>query len=179
MSLHWKNALPLGARLDGHGARPRRRFARRRLVFIVAGLVALATGVAFAAWNVTGSGSGYAKAGSASALTLGDASASTAADLYPGATGNVKIKITNPNSFPVRVTAVSGNGSITSNKGASCDASTGVTFANQSGLTLDLSAGATSTFTLTNAVSMSNASDDSCQGAIFTIPVSVVGHSNA
>ena len=114
-------------------------------------------------------------------VAIGDASASTSADLYPGATGAVKLKVTNPNSFPVRITAVSKQaaGSITSDKGAACNASTGVTFTDQSGLTLDLAAGATSTFTLSGAVSMSNASDNSCQGAIFTIPVDVTAVSNA
>jgi hypothetical protein len=139
----------------------------------------VSAGIAVAAWNVTGSGTGYAKAGSASALTLGDASASTTADLFPGASGAVKVKVTNPNSFPVRITAVSGNGTITSDKGAACDASTGVTFANQSGLAVDVAAGATSTFTLAGAVSMSNASDNACQGAVFSVPVSVTAVSNA
>jgi hypothetical protein len=76
------------------------------------------TGIIVAAWSTSGSGNGYAKAGSASALTIGDASASTSADLYPGATGAVKLKVTNPNSFPVRITAVSKQaaGSITSDK---------------------------------------------------------------
>jgi hypothetical protein len=154
----------------------------RKLFFVLAAIAALAvSGIIVAAWSTSGSGNGYAKAGSASALTIGDASASTSADLYPGATGAVKLKVTNPNSFPVRITAVSKQaaGSITSDKGAACNASTGVTFTDQSGLTLDLAAGATSTFTLSGAVSMSNASDNSCQGAIFTIPVDVTAVSNA
>jgi hypothetical protein len=157
---------------------PRKRRAHRWPILAVVALGALLTGVAIAAWAVSGSGNGYAKAGTASALTLGDASASTTADLYPGATGSVKVSITNPNAFAVRVTTVTGSGAITSDKGAACNASTGVTFTNQSGLTLDLGAGATSTFTLAGAVAMSNASDNSCQGAIFTIPVSVSGTSN-
>ncbi len=154
----------------------------RKLVVALAAIAALVgTGIVFAAWSTSGSGNGYAKAGSASALTIGDASASTTADLYPGATGTVKLKVTNPNSFPVRITAVAKqtSGSITSDKGAACNASTGVTFTDQSGLTLDLAAGATSTFTLSGAVSMSNASDNTCQGAIFTIPVDVTAISNA
>jgi hypothetical protein len=154
----------------------------RKLFFVLAALAALSvTGIIVAAWSTSGSGNGYAKAGSASALTIGDASASTSADLYPGASGAVKLKVTNPNSFPVRITAVSKQaaGSITSDKGAACNASTGVTFTDQGGLTLDLAAGATSTFTLSGAVSMSNASDNSCQGAIFTIPVDVTAASNA
>lgn len=155
---------------------PRKLFAT---LVVIAALVV--TGVLFAAWSTSGSGNGYAKAGSASALTLGDASASTSADLFPGTTGAVKLSVTNPNSFPVRITAVAKQaaGSITSDKGTACNAATGVTFTNQSGLTLDLAAGATSTFTLSGAVAMSNASDNSCQGAIFTIPVDVTAISNA
>ena len=159
-------------------ARRGRRVKRRWSVLGLLLLGAIVAGVAVGAWNVTGSGSGSAKAGVATGLTLNDASGATAADLYPGVTGNVKLSVTNPNSFPVRVTSVTGTGAITSDKGAACNASTGVTFTNQTGLTLDLAAGATSVFTLSGAAAMSNSSDNACQGAIFTIPVSVSGISN-
>jgi hypothetical protein len=93
----------------------------------------------------------------------------------------VKITVTNPNPFPVKITTVAQtpSTSITSDKGASCNSSTGVTFTTQSGLNLTLGASATDTFTLSGAVSMSNASADACQGAIFSIPVDVTGVSNA
>lgn len=156
---------------------------RKRRLFVALGVgVAAVTvaGIAIAAWAVTGSGTGYAKAGTSSALTLSDATASTSADLYPGSSGAVKLKVSNPNPFPVRITAVAGNGAITSDKGAACDASTGVSFANQSGLTLDLAANETNhVFTLATSVSMTNASDNSCQGAVFSVPVSVTAASNA
>jgi hypothetical protein len=139
----------------------------------------IAIGIGVAAWSVSGSGNGSAKAATASALSLADASAFTSADLYPGASGNLKLRVTNPNSFPIRITAVSGNGTITSDKGAACDASTGVTFTNQSGLALDVGAGATATLTIASSVSMSNASDNSCQGAVFTVPVTITAISNA
>ena len=153
----------------------------RKLVFVLAAIVVLVlSSIVFAAWSTNGSGTGYAKAGTASALVIGDASASTTADLYPGATGSVKLMVTNNNNFPIRVTAVTKQaGAITSDKGAACNASTGVTFTNQSGLTLDVAANATQTFTLANAVSMTNASDNTCQGAVFSIPVDVTGISNA
>jgi hypothetical protein len=154
---------------------------RRRTIAVLAVLVlgAVAVGVGLGAWSISGTGNGAAKATTASAITLADASGFTSADLYPGATGNLKLRATNPNPFPVRITAVSGNGTITSDKGAACDASTGVTLANQSGLTLDLAAGATATLTVSNAVSMTNSSDNSCQGAVFTVPVSLTAVSNA
>lgn len=147
------------------------------VVLAVAGTV---VGIGIAAWSVSGSGTGYAKAASASAVTLSDASASTSADLYPGATGAVKLKVSNPNPFPVRITGVAGNGAITSDKGAACNAATGVTFTNQTGLTLDLLANESDkVFTLAGAVAMSNASDNSCQGAVFSVPVTVTAISNA
>jgi len=137
----------------------------------------LAASVAFAAWTATGSGHGYAKASSASALTTIDASALTSAQLYPGATGDVKVTVANPNPYAVRLTSIAGNGAITSDKGAACDASTGVTFPTQTG-TFDVPANGQSTFTLTGAVAMSNASDSSCQGAVFSIPLTLSGASS-
>ena len=156
------------------------KIPRKAFVVLALLLSAVAASAVIAAWVTNGSGPGYAKAQTASTLTLSAASASTTADLYPGATGSVKLKVTNPNPFPVRITSVAKQASaITSDKGAACDASTGVTFSDQTGLALDLAAGATTTFTLANAISMSNASDNSCQGAVFTIPVNVTGASNA
>jgi hypothetical protein len=156
------------------------KIPRKAFVVLALLLSAVAASAVIAAWVTNGAGPGYAKAQTASNLTLSDASASTTPDLYPGATGSVKLKVTNPNPFPVRITSVAKQASaITSDKGAACDASTGVTFSDQTGLALDVAAGATVTLTLANAISMSNASDNSCQGALFTIPVNVTGASNA
>jgi hypothetical protein len=142
-------------------------------------LLAVSGGIAYAAWTASGSGLGYAKATTAQGLTTLDASATTSASLYPGATGDVRLKINNPNPYPVRITAVTGAGTITSDKGAACNAATGVSFIDQTGLTLDIPASNSATFTLSGSVTMSNASDNSCQGAVFTIPVTLSGGSNA
>ena len=141
---------------------------------LMTGLI-LTAGVAFAVWTAGGSGNGYAKAGTVGALTTIDASASTSAQLYPGGTGDVKITVHNPNNFPVTVTGVSGNGTITSDAGATCNASTGVTFTNTSGLSDVAAANADTTITLANKASMSSSSVNACQGAIFTIPVTLTG----
>jgi hypothetical protein len=134
----------------------------------------VAGGATFGSWAVSSSaGNGYAKALTATNLTLNDASASTVADLYPGGSGAVKISVTNPNAFAVTITGVTGAGAITSDKGAACDASTGVTFTNQTGLSLSLAGGATTVFSLSGAVAMSNADVTSCQGGVFTIPVTL------
>ena len=136
------------------------------------------TAVTFGSWSVSSSaGSGYSKAKLALNLTLSDASASATAQLYPGGTGDVYIKVTNPNPFGVTITSVTGAGTITSDKGAACDAATGVTFTNATGLSQAVAAGATVTFFLANKLAMSNASDNSCQGAIFTAPITLAATS--
>jgi hypothetical protein len=155
--------------------------SRRRTLLAVLLLAAIFAAVAIAAWTVSGSGNAYSKAGTASPVTLSDASGFTTGDLYPSGTGSVKIRVANPNPFPVRITAVSltSGGTITSSSAACNTGGTGVSFANQSGLALDLAANASATtFTLSGAASMSNASDNACQGAVFTIPVDVTATSN-
>jgi hypothetical protein len=148
------------------------------LVFAAAAML-IVIGSAAAAWTVTGSGTGAAKAGSSAALVLTDASAFTTSALYPGASGDLVLRAHNPNAFPIRITAVSANGSVTSDHGAACDLATGVSLANQSGLALDVGAGATATLTVPAAVSMSAASADACQGAVFSVPVILTAVSNA
>jgi hypothetical protein len=138
----------------------------------------LAGGATFGSWAVSSdAGNGYAKAVTAQNLTLADASAQTFADLYPGGSGAVKIRVTNPNAFAVTITGVAGAGTVTSDKGAACDASTGVTFTTQTGLSLLAPAGATTNFTLSGAAAMSIASVTSCQGGIFTIPITLTATS--
>jgi hypothetical protein len=159
----------------------RRRVNRKIAVLtIVATLSAVA--FVYAAWTTNGTGNGYAKAGTAVSLTTIDVSASTTATLYPGVSGDVLLKIDNANPYPVTVTAVSGNGAITADAGHGGCTTTGVSFTNQSSLSLVVPAkvGAvdgTLQSTLTGAASMSNASLNACQGATFTIPVTLTGTS--
>jgi hypothetical protein len=157
------------------------KLSRRRAVIVLLALAAFLATAAVAAWTVSSSGNAYSKAGTASPVTLSDASGSTTGDLYPGGTGSVKLRVANPNPFAVRITAVSltSGGTITSDSSACNSGGTGVTFSNQSGLALDLAANASATtFTLAGAASMSNGSDNSCQGAVFTIPVDVTAASH-
>jgi hypothetical protein len=160
---------------------------KRKGVALIASLVVLGgAGLVFAAWLTSGSGSGYAKAGTSQALSTVDVSASTTATLYPGVSGDVVVKFSNPNPFQVRVTSVSLNGTsadITPDAAHSGCTTTGVSFTNQTALALDVpakSGGVNGTLqtTLTGAASMSNASVDACQGATFTIPVTFGGSSN-
>lgn len=153
---------------------------KRRAIGTAIAMLALGVvGLVYAAWTATGSGSGYAEAETAQELTTVDVSASTTADLYPGADGDVEIKISNPNPYPVRVTDVDGDGAITADAGHASCVTTGVTYTDQSGQTIDIAASGSTQVTLTDAASMSNASDNGCQGATFEIPVSLTGSSNA
>lgn len=160
----------------------------KKVAVLGATLLALvAVGLVYAAWTTSGSGSVYAKAGSSQALSTLDAAASTTATLYPGSTGDVVLKVSNPNNFPVRVTGVSLNGTnanITPDAGHAGCTTTGVSFTNVTGLTVNVPAKSGGTngsaeATLSGAAAMSNASVDGCQGATFTIPVTLTGVSNA
>jgi hypothetical protein len=154
----------------------RKGYARRRALIVLTTLMALSlVGVATASWLANGTGAARAKATTAQALTTSQAT--TSATLYPGAVGDAVITINNPNPYPVRVTNVTANGPITSDNGADCDASTGVTFSDASALALDVPAAGNETFVLSGAVEMDNSSDNSCQGAIFNIPVELLGAS--
>ena len=154
----------------------KQRVTSGAIALLVLGVV----GLAYAAWTTNGTGSGYAKAGSAQDLSTVDVSASTTATLYPGADGDVLIRIKNPNPYPVEVTDIDGNGAITADAGHPTCVTTGVTYTDQSGLTIDVPAdGGETQTTLSGAAHMSNSSDNGCQGATFTIPVSLSGQSDA
>lgn len=153
------------------------KIRNRRLSAVLAGVIGvlLVAGVASAAWTSTGSGLGAAKAATAQALSVSAGTAS--ADLYPGGpNGSLVVTVTNPNPYPVQVStvtpgAVSG---ITSTAGSSCSGSTtGISFTWTSKALTQVIAGSggTFTYTFTGALAMSNASDASCSGATFAVPV--------
>lgn len=146
----------------------------RRIKVLIAGTTALFVigfGVALAAWLVSGSGNGAAKAGSLTTLTVNSATAATA-DLYPGGTGALYLSVTNPNNLALNIVSVSPNGAITSDK-PGCGAAD-VTFTAKTGLSVALLANESNhTFNLPAAVTMVAAAADECQGATFTIPVTV------
>lgn len=153
---------------------------------VVAALVGgmLAGTVAMAAWVATGTGTGSAMAITATDLVVSDGTASP--DLYPGFTdGDLYLSVENPNPYDVTVTTIEPDllGTVSSDGGVDCQgADTGVVLdAGQTTLpvAVDIAAGATESFTVEDVVTMTNDSDDSCQGATFSIPVTVTGASNA
>ena len=161
-----------------------------RLLRLVPALAAvtvslMVAGVANAAWTATGSGTGQARATSAQALVVTGNQAS--ADLYPGSpAGSLVVTVTNPNPYPVAVSSVSAGAvsAITSSAGSSCSGTgTGLAYSwttksTNLGQVVAANGGAF-TYTLTGAITMSNASDATCAGASFSVPVSVTGASAA
>ena len=139
-------------------------------------------GVAIAAWTTGGSGSGQASAGSASSMTISAGTPSTS--LYPTASADVAATVSNPNPYKVHVSSVS-LGAISVDGGHSgCNtASLSVTSPQTNGGSgwdvpaksggVDGSLG----IDLANAISMTNAANDSCQGATFTVALTATGAS--
>ena len=142
-------------------------------VLLVGGI--LGAGVAMAAWTQTGSGSGAAQAKTAvaSVVTAG----TTTADLYPGKTGgNLSMSITNPNPYPVTFTSATG-GAITVDAGHAGCTTTGVTVSTASFAGITVPAGSGGTALSAPIVAMDNTSLNACQGATFTIAVTLSGTS--
>src|SRR5690349_266885 len=136
-----------------------RKSVKRALVVGSAVVAVSGAGVAYAAWTASGTGAGYAKAGTATALSTMDVSASTVGDLYPGGDGTVVVKIHNPNPYKVKVTAISGSGAITASGGTGTCTTTGVSFTNQSG-SWTIPANTDTQVVLSHAASMDQTSDD-------------------
>lgn len=159
---------------------------KHRLVTAAVTLLVLgAVGMVYAQWATTGSGSGYAKAGTAKDLSTNGVSAdvSTApADLlYPGGTGAVLVQIHNPNPYPVKVTKISaGSGEVKAAGGKGTCTVTGVSLNGEQTVSISVAAESDSgKEKLTEAAKMSGASETGCQEATFTIPVDLTAVSTA
>jgi hypothetical protein len=139
-------------------------------------------GVAIAAWTTGGSGSGQASAGTAASMTISAGTPSTS--LYPTASAGVAAVVSNPNPYKVHVSSVS-LGAVTVDGGHSaCNtASVSITSPQDNsgaGWDVPAKAGAVNgslNLDLANAISMSNAANDSCQGATFTVALTATGAS--
>ncbi|MFI5564272.1 hypothetical protein ACIA2T_33695 [Amycolatopsis japonica] len=161
-----------------HRRTPARLRPRHAAVVVATITVTMGGGIAVAAWTSSGSGEATAKAGTATAPTTGSVpgSAVTEGLLYPdGPAGTAKILVHNPNPYPVKVTTVNADVTApTASGGTGTCVTTGVSWNNR---TLSggnaVPANGSATLTLPGAVVMSSASENGCQGAVFTIPVTV------
>lgn len=150
---------------------------RGRLIAVLAVVGVLAGGgAAWAYFRASGSGSGQGSTATMNTVTLSATAGSPSTPLYPGGTGDVSLEVNNPNSYAVTLVnvALKAGGSITPDAGHSGCTTTGVTFTTQTGLSTTIPASATNhQVDLSGAVSMSSSSSSGCQGATFSIPVTI------
>jgi hypothetical protein len=149
---------------------------RARAGWLVTGAIItsiMGTGVAFAYWDSTGSGSGTATDGtmtiSAAALS-GETPNST---LYPGGSADAILKVFNPNGYAVQVVSIVGTGA--AQAGNNC-APTGVHLVAPTNFTdpqFTLPADQTTVLHLSGAMAMDTTSASACQGQTFSLPVTV------
>ncbi len=148
----------------------RSRFLGRAAVLALAGgtTAVAGTGVGYAYWTSTGHGTGSATTGTIS-LTADDANVS---GLYPDGSVPVSFTVTNTSdSGSLDITAVTA-GTVTTPAGG-CTAST-VSFAPDAPLPTDIAASG-GTAIVSGTASMTTAAENACQGATFTIPLTVTG----
>jgi hypothetical protein len=161
-----RNFVSLGA----HSSR------RTRVRVIVAGAVlavGISAGAAYGYLTSSASATGHASTGTLVAVTL-STTGTPSSSLVPGGSADVVLGVNNPNAYDVTLVSVTGGpGSITADPGHSGCTTTGVTFANQTGLHVAIAASGLTTVHLAGAASMSAASSTGCQGAAFSIPVTI------
>jgi hypothetical protein len=151
---------------------------KKRIVVIAAlAVAATAIGVAVAAWTTGGSGSGQAQAGSAALLTL--SAGTPSGNLYPNGSADVAATVNNPNPYKVLVSSIA-LGAVTVDAGHSGCNTASVTVTSpqtNGGSGWTVPASGSLGVDMANAISMSNAANDSCQGATFTVALTATGAS--
>lgn len=179
-ALPWRRRVgrPAGNIAANHASRPF-RIAIRALTVALIVSVGLLSGTAYAYFASSGSGSGRANVAKMSTVTLVAVVTTTPkTDLYPGHSGDVLLKVNNPNPYPVTLVKVTWTGgAITADAGHPSCTTTGVTFVNWTGTISIPPKTATNGYPngypvhLTGHATMGDASSSGCQGATFSIPV--------
>jgi hypothetical protein len=145
---------------------------------IMALVIGLGSGAAYAFFTSHGSGSGAVSTGTPLAVTVqAVASGTVSSFLIPGGNADLLVQISNPNGYSVIITGISQNlsGSVTGSGGIGTCTTTGVTVPTQTGLSITVGSG-TNVLHVANGASMSTVSDSGCQGATIHIPVIVTVH---
>jgi hypothetical protein len=138
-------------------------------------VLGLGTGTAFAFFTSSGHGSGTASTGTPLSVTVNEATGTVSTPLFPGSTGDMRVSLSNPNTFAVTITTITLNGTITADGGHPGCTTTGVTLQTLTGLSINVPIG-TNTIDVPNAVAMGASSSNGCQGATFQIPVLITVH---
>jgi hypothetical protein len=147
----------------------------RLTVLVCVGLLAFIAGEAWAYWVAGASGSGVADTDSrlvrVTALVGGDAPDST---LVPGGTAAVAFRVVNPYGVPLRLTRANASGPVTADANhPGCTANAVTMTAADPGLTV--AANGALLVQLPAAAAMDLAAPAACEGATFSIPITVEG----
>jgi hypothetical protein len=154
------------------------RLAARTAAATVTLCLATGAGGAYAYWATVGAGSGAAANGTMATVTVealvaGDSPQNT---LVPGGTADVAVRALNPNGHAVQVYAIRGNGAATADANHPGCTITGVTFVEPAAPlapTVSIPANSSVLITLPGAATLSAASLSGCQGATFSLPVTL------
>ncbi|HAG58434.1 MAG TPA: hypothetical protein DIT15_05475 [Arthrobacter bacterium] len=154
------------------------RLAARTAAATITLCLVTGAGGAYAYWATVGAGSGTAANGtmatvSVEALVAGDIPQTT---LVPGSTADVAVRAHNPNGYAVQVYAIRGNGAVTADANHPGCTTTGVTFVDPAAPlapAVRIPANSSVLITLPGAATMSTASSSGCQGATFSLPVTL------
>jgi hypothetical protein len=165
-------AQKVAEKLSARRVRVRRRVQGGVAAFVAIFSAFVGVTAASAYFTAAGAGHGQAHVGTLS-VTVSATTGTPSTPLIPGGTGDVALQVVNPNSFAVTLKAVTGSGTITPDAGHATCAPTGVSFTDQSALSINVPANSTTPVALTGAASMSTLSANGCQGATFTIPVTI------
>lgn len=159
---------------------PRSASRRRAITLTAAAIVAgvLVTGVSYAYWTATGSGTATVGSGTAQTMTIA-ASSPVVSDMYPGkAKQALTFTVTNPNPYAVQLNASPTIGAGTSSNEVACPYATSISVApgplTMTG-TLLVPASGTVTLSVAAYVQLVSGALDGCQSKTFTFPVSVTG----
>jgi hypothetical protein len=151
---------------------------RKRIVLLAAPVIAasLGAGTAYAYFTSSGSGTGSASTGNMQPVTVAASTGTPSTPLLPGGSGDVTMTVTNPNDFDVTLVGVTSTGDVTADGDHSGCTTTGVSFVSPTDLSTTIPADGATQVDLPAAATMSAASSSGCQGATFSIPVTIVVH---
>lgn len=149
------------------------------LVTLLAAWAAVVGGAGIAAAHFTASGTGSGGAGTATLQPVTAVAGTGASALHPGGIADAVVVLTNLNAYEVVVAEVApiAGAPVTATGGVGACTTPEVSFDAPAVSALEelapLTAGGTTTIVLPGAVSMGTGSESGCQGAAFTIPITV------
>jgi hypothetical protein len=166
-------------RHPGAPARKKRLDRRTRMILGIAAALAVVVnaGAAWAYWQITDSEVAHAVDGPPVAMSL-RARSDLNESLRPGATGDLIVTVINDNSFPIKITSVTGGGTVfadAEHEKAGCKA-TGVKLSRSEFEVLwEVGSNSIGAFNVPAGLAMRPDSPAACRGATFTVPVRVSG----